>query len=57
MQFLKKENKILYDWIFPIILLPIISIIGEIILKLTFNLGNYYGTFLRGIYELVLRNF
>ena len=51
------NNKIVRNYIIPIILIPIIAVLLTIILKFTFNLGSYLGTFMRGLYELVLRNF
>ncbi len=51
------NNKIVRNYIIPIILIPIIAVLLTIILKFTFNLGTYLGTFMRGLYELVLRNF
>ena len=56
-KYLQKLNKkIIINYILPIILIPIISLIGEYILISLFNLGNYLGTFLRGLYEIVLQN-
>ena len=51
-----KENSFLTKYILPILMLPIISLILEIGIKFLFQLGNYFGTFMRGLYELVLRN-
>ena len=56
-KYLQKLNKkIIINYILPIILIPIICLIGEYILISLFNLGNYLGTFLRGLYEIVLQN-
>lgn len=56
-KYLQKLNKkIIINYILPIILIPVISLIGEYILISLFNLGNYLGTFLRGLYEIVLQN-
>lgn len=49
---LLRENKILMNYVFPIISIPIIIILINFI----FHLGKYYGTFIRALYELVLKN-
>lgn len=51
-----KDNKILTNYILPILMLPVVSLILEIGIKFLFQIGNYFGTFMRGLYELVLRN-
>ena len=52
-----KNNNVIKNYIIPAILLPFIAILITIIFKFAFNLGTYFGTFVRGLYELVLRNF
>ena len=55
MRMLNIKN-IFVNYCLPIILLPFIAIILEIFLKIFFNLGSYLGVFMRGLYELVLKN-
>lgn len=51
------NNEIIKNYIIPLALLPIVSVLLTIFLKFTFNLGTYFGTFMRALYELILRNF
>ena len=52
-----KNHELIKNYLIPLVLLPIVAILLTIILKFTFNLGAYFGIFMRGLYELVIRNF
>ena len=49
-----KENKILVKYIFPILSIPFISLVLNELITFIFQIGKYYGTFIRGLYEIVL---
>ena len=54
---LLKENRIIKEYILPVIFLPIGCLILVPIVNFIFKLGAYQGTFLRALFELVLKNF
>ncbi len=55
MQILKDKN-ILKEYILPVLLFPICYIIFNYFVSLIFQIGKYYGTFFRGLFELVIKN-
>ena len=48
------KHQKLYNTLLTIISLPFILMILELIMKTIFYLGTYTGTFLRGLYQIVL---
>ncbi len=50
------ENKIIKNYILPIVFIPILCLISMVIINFIFSSGKYFGTFLRALYELVLKN-
>jgi len=55
MQFLKEKN-IVTEYVLPIILFPVWCIIIKYITNLLFQIGTLYGTFFRGLFELIIKN-
>lgn len=53
MQILKENNKII-KYILLIISIPFISVIIKEMIDFLFQVGRYHGTFIRGIYEIVI---
>ena len=53
--FLIKHKTKIYMILF-ILLLPVWLIVLKVIMIFTFQIGKYTGTFIRAIYELVLKN-
>ena len=53
---LLKDNKILREYIIPIILFPFSCLIIRYIASLLFQMGIFYGTFFRSLLEMVLHN-
>lgn len=51
-----KENKIIVNYVLPILMMPIVCLVLNELITFVFQIGKYYGTFIRGLYELVLRN-
>ena len=51
-----KENKIVTKYLIPIIMLPVVCLILNYMITFIFQIGKYYGTFIRGLYELVLNH-
>ena len=51
-----KDNEILKNYVIPILLFPISCLVIRYIISLIFQLGTLYGTFIRGLWELVLHN-
>ena len=50
-----KENKILSRYILPIITIPFVCLFLNEIIKFLFQFGKYFGTFIRGLFEIVLK--
>jgi len=55
MQILKEKN-ILKEYILPVLLFPISYFVINYLVTLIFQIGKYYGTFFRGLFELVIKN-
>lgn len=51
--FVLKENKTLFKYILLIISIPFISFTFNIFTTFIFQIGKYFGTFMRALYELV----
>ena len=52
-----KENKIFSNYILPIISIPFVCMILNEVIKFLFQFGKYYGTFIRGLFEIVIKYF
>ena len=50
-----KENKIFSNYILPIISIPFVCMILNEVIKFLFQFGKYYGTFIRGLFEIVIK--
>ena len=48
-----KESKLIKDYLLPILSLPIVCYILTVMITFIFQIGKYFGTFLRGLYQLV----
>ena len=55
MQVLDLKDKI-KEYVIPIILFPIVCLILNYLVTLIFQIGKYYGTFFRGLFQLVIKN-
>lgn len=55
MQILKDKN-VLKEYILPVMLFPFSCLILNYLVTLIFQIGKFYGTFLRGLFELVIKN-
>ena len=55
MQVLELKTK-LKEYVLPILLFPICCLILNYLVTLIFQIGKYYGTFSRGLFELVIKN-
>ena len=51
-----KNNQILIKNILKVLSVPFICLILNEMIKFIFQIGKYSGIFMRGLYELVLRN-
>lgn len=49
-----KESKILNTYILPIISIPFICLFLNELIKFLFQVGKYFGTFTRGLFEIVI---
>lgn len=49
-----KENKIIVKYLFIILSIPFISLVLNELITFLFQVGRYYGTFIRGLYEIVI---
>ncbi len=55
MQVLDLKDKI-KEYVLPILLFPFICLILNYFVTLIFQIGKSYGTFFRGLFELVIKN-
>ena len=49
-----KDNKVIVKYLLIILSIPFISLVLNELITFLFQIGRYYGTFMRGLYEIVL---
>lgn len=47
------DNKVFKKYILPVITIPFVWISLNILVRFVFQIGKYYGTFIRGLYEII----
>lgn len=50
-----KDNKIIIKSLLMILSIPFISLVLNELITFIFQVGKYYGTFTRGLYEIVIK--
>ncbi len=55
MQILKEKN-IIKEYLLPVMLFPISCLLLNYLVNLIFQIGKFYGTFFRGLFEIVIKN-